>query len=88
MHYRHGPIIADTGVVYVRPAPPPPRRFQRPPRPVAGAIWIGGYWRWAGNRYVWRRGYWERTPKVGATWTPGRWIHTRRGWYWRPGYWR
>ncbi len=87
-NYRHGPPSLRLGIVYIDRAPPPPRRIPIPPRPVVGAIWIGGFWRWTGFQYVWVDGYWDRNPPPGKIWTPGRWIHTSRGWYWDEGRWR
>ena len=74
-------------VVYVRVAPPPPRREVRPPRPHARAVWIAGHWRWNGRRYVWVAGYWELRPK-GRIWVPGHWKRTPRGYVWVPGHWK
>jgi hypothetical protein len=31
----------------------------RPLRPAAGRVWVPGYYRWTGNRYVWVEGYWR-----------------------------
>ncbi len=73
--------------VYVRVAPPPPKRQVRPPRPSARAVWIAGHWRWNGHRYVWVAGYWELRPK-GRVWVPGHWKKTRHGFLWVPGHWR
>jgi len=87
-HYRHGPPLTSVNVGYIRYAPPSPRRVRIPPRPIPRAVWIGGYWRWTGDRYDWRDGYWDRRPPHGKVWRPGRWVHTKRGWYWEPGHWR
>ncbi len=44
--------------VYVKVAPPPPvvERYGAPPQ--AGFIWIPGYQRWNGTRYIWVAGHW------------------------------
>ncbi|HXI87177.1 MAG TPA: hypothetical protein VNH64_06935 [Parvularculaceae bacterium] len=76
------------GAVYVHSAPPPAPHYVVPPRPVIGAIWIGGYWRWSGARYDWVDGYWDRSPPPRKRWQPGRWSHAQPGWYWTPGRWR
>lgn len=87
-NYRHGPPPVGLRIVYVDRAPPPPRRVRIPPRPIAGAVWIDGYWRWTGVQYVWIDGFWHRNPPPGRTWRPGRWVHTKHGWYWEEGGWR
>ncbi len=74
-------------VVYVQKAPPPLKVEHRPPRPVPHAVWVGGYWRWNGHKYIWISGYWERRPR-GKVWVPGHWVKRRRGWVWVPGHWR
>ena len=58
------------------------------PPPYAGAVWIGGYHRWDGGRYVWVPGRWDRPPHPGARWEPGRWDHGHDGYRWREGRWR
>ncbi|KAA3620408.1 MAG: hypothetical protein DWQ05_00255 [Calditrichaeota bacterium] len=73
--------------VYVRKAPPPPRKEMRPARPSAKAVWVTGYWLWNGNAYVWNRGYWEKRPK-GRVWIAGHWRNTPRGYKWIPGHWK
>ncbi|MEO1240430.1 MAG: hypothetical protein AAFX54_00855 [Pseudomonadota bacterium] len=77
----------EIGVSYLRYGPPPPRRIVISPRPLAGAVWIDGRWRWDGVTYVWVPGHWERHPPYGKVWRAGRWVHTKRGWYWARGRW-
>jgi hypothetical protein len=86
-YYGHGPVTSDISVVYVRSAPPPPRRIRIPPRPSATAVWVDGYWNWTGATFVWVDGFWERHPRSRA-WVPDRWVHTDLGWYRRPGRWK
>ena len=74
-------------VIYVRKAPPPVRVEVRPAKPFPTAVWISGYWRWNGTRYVWVAGRWVR-PRRGYAWVPGHWRHTRHGWRWVPGHWK
>jgi hypothetical protein len=76
------------GAVYVPVAPPPPVVEVRPVVPGPGYVWIPGYHRWDGARYVWVRGRWELAPRGHAHWVPGHWRHDRRGWVWIPGHWR
>jgi hypothetical protein len=41
----------------VRPVPAPNEELT-PPAPFAGARWVPGYWRFAGNDWVWVQGRW------------------------------
>ena len=59
--------IPSAGPYYGEPVAvaPPPLQVEYPgPSPVAGYVWIGGYWNWYGGRHVW---------------VPGRWDAPRRG---------
>lgn len=51
---------ASNAQVYVRVGPPAPIVERRPPPPERGFVWIGGYHRWDGERYVWVPGRWDR----------------------------
>jgi hypothetical protein len=86
--YGHGRAPTGLQVSFIVQSPPPPRRVVIPPRPIAHAIWIDGYWNWTGIRFVWVDGFWERNPPRGKTWEKHRWIHTDRGWYQKPGRWK
>ena len=81
------PAISMAQVV-VRVAPPAPivEVHERPPH--AGWVWIDGYHRWDGHRYVWVKGYWRRPPHAGATWEPHHWEHRGDGWVMVEGHWR
>jgi hypothetical protein len=68
----------DAPAVYT--APPPPRYEYIGAPPVAGHIWVGGYWDWVGSRYHWVSGRWE-APRPGYLWSPFRW--ERNGDHWR-----
>src|SRR5215467_11807993 len=77
------------GQTVVRVAPPPPVRVGvvgRPPHP--GFVWIEGYQRWDGRRYVWVSGRWVRPPRPGAVWVSPAWTRRGSGWVFRSGYWR
>jgi WXXGXW repeat (2 copies) len=75
--------------VVVRIGPPPAAVVERPGPPLhAGWVWIPGYYRWDGHRYIWRPGYWARPPRPHAVWVPGRWVPRGGGWVWVRGYWR
>lgn len=75
--------------VYVQVGPPP-RVVERRPLPPPGPprVWVAGYHRWDGRRYVWVPGAWMAPPRPHAHWVEGRWIHEHRGYYWREGHWR
>lgn len=69
-----------------RRTPPPPPRHEAPPTARRGSVWIPGYWRAAGPRYVWQAGHWERA-RPGHRYVPERWVRTPHGWQLRRGYW-
>lgn len=79
--------IAEVGVA-VRVAPPAPvvEHYGRAPHP--GYVWIAGYHRWDGRRYVWVPGYWTAPPRPRAVWVPHRWVHRHGGWVLVEGHWR
>lgn len=72
--------------VVVVEAPPAPRA-EAPPRPRAGYVWVDGYYRHDGRRYVWVPGHWERPPRTEARYVPGRWDRNDRGYIWIEGRW-
>jgi hypothetical protein len=76
------------GVVFVRAAPPAAQVevIGTPPGPEF--VWIRGYHRWDGARFVWAPGRWERRPHPAAVWVDGHWAHHRNGWYWVEGRWK
>ncbi|MBV9155144.1 MAG: YXWGXW repeat-containing protein [Acidobacteriaceae bacterium] len=75
--------------VYVRIAPPAPRREVIIERPGPNYVWVGGYHRWEGNGYVWVPGTWVVPPQpYYHRWVPGHWKHTWHGWVWVEGHWR
>ncbi|HVX65211.1 MAG TPA: hypothetical protein VHA11_01340 [Bryobacteraceae bacterium] len=74
--------------VFVRFGPPRPPREVIVVRPSARHVWVPGYYRWAGHRYVWTRGYWVMPPRPRAVWVPGYWAPRRGGHVWIAGYWR
>ena len=51
-----------TGAVTIAPPAPQVEVYGAPP--VAGYVWLGGYWNWVGNRHVWVEGRWS-APRVG-----------------------
>lgn len=74
-------------VEYVGAAPSPPRFEQPGTPPVAGQIWIGGYWNWVGGRHEWVSGHWE-SPRPGHYWVPYRWQQRGQQWSLHGGYWQ
>ena len=69
--------------------PPPPALYEAPvAAPGPGFVWIAGWQRWDGNRYVWVPGRWERPPRGRHHWQPGHWSHNHHGWSWHEGHWR
>lgn len=80
--------MASMAEVVVRVAPPPAVRehYGRPPH--RGFVWIAGYQRWDGARYVWAPGRWERPPRPHAAWVPAHWAHCHGGWVLIEGHWR
>lgn len=77
------PEVTDT--VYITQPPPAVIAEARPPAPNPAAAWIGGYWRWQINTYVWQAGHWEQKPQ--GAWVPGHWVKRQRGHVWVAGYW-
>ena len=80
-------LIAQVGVV-IRVAPPAPivEAHERPPHP--GWVWIDGYHRWNGRRYVWVHGHWVRAPHPGAVWVAHHYEQRNGGWVLIEGHWR
>jgi hypothetical protein len=79
---------AAVAQVVVRVGPPAPIVEHYGPPPHRGYVWIAGYHRWDGARYVWVHGYWARPPRPGAVWVAHRWVHRHRGWVLVEGHWR
>ncbi len=74
--------------VVVRIAPPAPIIEHYGPRPRPGYVWVGGYHRWDGGRYVWTPGYWAAPPRPRAYWVPGHWAPRPGGYVFIEGHWR
>ena len=80
-------LMAQVGVV-VRVAPPPPVVEHFGPPPHRGWVWVPGYQRWNGRRYVWARGYWVHPPHPGSEWVAHHWEQREGGWVMVEGHWR
>ncbi|HLX25473.1 MAG TPA: YXWGXW repeat-containing protein [Candidatus Cybelea sp.] len=70
--------------IYVQTAPPAPIYETVPAAPGPGYVWVGGYYRWNGNRYVWVHGHYARHA---GRWCGGHWRHGAHGYYWVNGAW-
>jgi hypothetical protein len=84
-----GCVVAPVGPYYgevVPVAPPPPQVEYYGAPPVAGQVWLGGYWGWRGGRHAWVGGHWEN-PRPGHYWVPHAWQRQGPGWRHQPGYW-
>src|SRR5262249_9464457 len=62
--------------VYVRIGPPAPV-YERAVIARPGYVWVPGYHRWNGHRYVWVSGHSVRAPRRHSRWIPGHWSHER-----------
>lgn len=82
------PAASSFAQVVVRVGPPAPIVETRPVRPGPDFVWIAGYHRWDGARYVWVPGRWDRPPRPHAVWVPHRWVHRHGGWVLVEGHWR
>jgi hypothetical protein len=81
------PAVSFAQVV-IRIGPPPPIVERRGPPPERGFVWIDGYQRWEGGRYIWFPGRWERPPYPGARWIAHHWVHRHGQWLLIEGHWR
>jgi hypothetical protein len=79
---------ASFAQVVVRVGPPAPIVETRGTAPGPEFVWIGGYHRWDGARYVWVPGRWDRRPHAHAVWVAHHWVHRNGGWVLVEGHWR
>ena len=79
-------VSYEQPVVVVDIAPPAPYVEVVPAIPFAGAIWIGGYWGWHGNRHQWVPGRWDR-PRPGYDYRPHAWVQQGGRWQLHGGGW-
>jgi WXXGXW repeat (2 copies) len=73
--------------IIVKERPPKVIVEKRGVAPGKGYVWISGYHRWDGNRYVWEKGRWDRPPREHARWVAPRWEHRRDGYVFIEGHW-
>jgi WXXGXW repeat (2 copies) len=80
--------IANAQVV-IHAGPPPAVIVERPGPPLhTGWVWVPGYYRWSGTRYIWAPGRWVNPPRRGVVWIPGRWVPRSGGYVYIAGSWR
>ena len=71
--------------------PPPPRPVEVGAvgyAPGPGYVWIDGFYDLRGDRWEWRRGYWDRPPHPRAVWSRPYWERHGHGYRFHRGYWR
>ncbi len=79
---------SEEPVLQATMAPPAMQVEVQGTAPGAGHVWVPGYWRWRGNRYVWRAGSWKRPRMQGVGWIPGGWQPAGGGRFvWSRGRW-
>jgi hypothetical protein len=96
-------VLALTGCVVERHAPPPPAPVVYIPRPPPAEVvevmpappdprpiwaWQKGHWRWDGREYAWNPGHWVERPQHVAEWAPPHWEQHANGWFMVEGHWR
>ncbi len=69
-----------------------------PPAPVSVAIvgvapsshyvWVPGYYRGSGGRYVWVAGRWMKPPRAGVVWVEPMWRQGPKGYVFVAGRWK
>jgi hypothetical protein len=80
--------VASLAQIAIRIGPPPPVYEHRGPPPERGYVWINGYHRYEGDRYVWVPGRYERPPQGHRRWVAHRWQHRHGQWVMTEGRWR
>lgn len=83
-HEHHHHFYGD---VVVEEAPPPPPREVIEVSPGPEFIYIGGYYRHGGGRWVWERGHYERRSGH-REWVEHRWVRSEHGYRFEEGHWR
>lgn len=83
-------VEANVSVVSTTPPTmrPAPVREVRTPQPTAEAIWIDGFYEWAGGEWVWLAGTWSQPPVQDAIWIPTVEVNLGGRTVIRPGSWR
>lgn len=73
--------------VYIAEPPPPLIVETCPPCPNETFVWVGGFWFWNNNHYVWRKGRWAPPPPHHGYWYPPEYRKYKHGYRYQPGYW-
>ncbi len=85
-------VSVDASVSVVSTTPPTTRpapiREVRTPQPTPEAIWIDGFYEWAGGEWVWLAGTWSQPPVQDAIWIPTVEVNLGGRTVIRPGSWR
>lgn len=79
--------VDNVGPVTIGQKPPAPQEEQIPDPPFEDAVWIYGYWNWAGTVYVWIPGYYMRRPRSNLYWYPGGYVRRGDGYIYVHGRW-
>jgi hypothetical protein len=75
--------------VIIRTAPPPPVSVAIIGHaPSSRYVWIPGYYRGSGGRYVWVAGRWGKPPHRGIVWIAPAWQKGPNGYVFVAGRWR
>ena len=75
--------------VEIPQGPPEPLIEVRPAPPSPVHVWVGGYYGYSNNNYVWNRGFYQVPPSGRREWNEGRYERNQRGRYtYRLGHWR
>ena len=80
--------VASLAQVVIRVGPPAPIVEHFGPAPRPGYVWVAGYHRWDGNRYVWTPGHWANPPRPHAVWVAPVYEPYNGGYRFHAGYWR
>lgn len=73
--------------VTVSVTPPAPLEEIAPEAPVAGYVWVGGYWQWNGTDYQWVQGHWEGAPQPDYVWVDSGWVEVNGSYRFVRGRW-
>ena len=83
-------VVAIPPVPYIATrvimTPPAPRIEVISAAPAPGWYWVGGHWRWEGNRYEWMVGHWAE-PRPNEVFVQARWVQQGAAWVFQPGQW-
>ena len=86
-------ILTAEAIVYaaviIKTAPPAPVSVAIVGRePSSRYVWIPGYYKGSGGRYVWVAGRWVKPPRAGVVWVDPAWQRGPNGYVFVAGRWR